>query len=912
MSAPSQGGDRPDPGVADQWAAGGTAAVHRAAAQGDAPPPTPGGSLHPTVEPAALPEVTLPAGGPIGTAPAGPAPDGPREAAALDAAAGTPVHHLAGQLLTPAGAAGAAHRAEAALAHTSARTQVADIGTDAAARQQAVRASADQELLHEHAQWTTSRENIVQAHAADISSVAGGTKADISQTVAQADSQAAAQHTAEGGGSSSGGGLWDRVKRGASAVAGAVKGAVAAVGSTIAGILAAARSRVEGLLTRLASAVRQRVSAAVAALRAGAARVWGAMRAAVDRAQQAITRLARAAIDAARQLWAAVAARLKKSWERLVAAAKSAFAAAVDVARKIGAALAKVKEILKLLASPLVKFIIDAYGDVQKKIVDPLLAKAAPLVGKVPGMAKDMVHQQAAAPTAQPTVPLQRQPTTTAPAVDFSATVDRQMSADAAYFKENWLMTLGHVISQLIWPTGIFTEEFPGLWEELKGVWSPAPGLDRLDHLLGIARRLTNIVNGALAFIGIWAALIALAGGPVAEFVTVGTYYAVSLVMIQVDIGLALAQLLKYWYSGTRAGVTPDSVSQYARMYSATGIGAIVTAVLVILGMVASRYANRFKALLPKKPVEPVEKASVPPEEKPTVPDEKRPAEETTASLATWRVKLQLLQSRVTALRQRFTASGSTDPALNADITRLETTAQNMATRLQGAHGPEELTGFGRELRDLESGVRDAERKLDGLDVRPPSAVQAELARVLGMDPRTIAGFLDDAQCQRILDLINARGIVGDRRAGLRNFVQEYAARGRQAGKLMELLDTEWTELRQMLDDRARVSWEPNWRDHPHIENGNAGEGWQHIDERHISGTSAQGPGDLFAPGTTRADVQAAVEAVVANGTRRSPPGARMQTFEHRVTVHGRSDNVRVTVDASDGRVITAFPVRGG
>jgi hypothetical protein len=37
-----------------------------------------------------------------------------------------------------------------------------------------------------------------------------------------------------------------------------------------------------------------------------------------------------------------------------------------------------------------------------------------------------------------------------------------------------------------------------------------------------------------------------------------------------------------------------------------------------------------------------------------------------------------------------------------------------------------------------------------------------------------------------------------------------------------------------------------------------------------------------------------------------------MQTFEHRVTVHGRSDNVRVTVDASDGRVITAFPVRGG
>ena len=532
------------------------------------------------------------------------------------------MHQLVGRLLAPAGAAGAAHRAEATQARTAAQTQIANLGTDATARQQAVRASADQEVLHEHAQWTTSRETIVQAHAADISSVAGGTKADISQTVAQADAQAAAQHTAEGGNDGgSSGGLWDRVKRGASAVAGAVKGAVTAVGGAIAGIIAAARSRVTGLLTQLASAVRQRVSAAVTALRAGAARVWGAMRAAVDRAQQAITRLARAAIDAAQRLWAAVAARLKQSWDRLVAAAKSAFAAALDVARKIGAALAKVKEILKLLASPLLKFIIDAYGDVRKKIVDPLVAKAAPLVGKVPGMAADLVRQQAGAPGVQPTIPLQREPSTTATeAVDFSATVDSQVKADAASFADHWLLTLVNVISQLIWPTGIFTEEFPGLWEELKGVWEPAPGLDRLDHFLGIARRLTNIVNGALAFIGIWAALIALAGGPVAEFVTVGTYYAVSMVMIQVDLGLALAQLLKYWLSGTRADVKPAEVSQYARMYAKTGIGAVVTAVLVVLGMVASRFANRIKALLPERPVEPVKKPVGPPEEKPTEP----------------------------------------------------------------------------------------------------------------------------------------------------------------------------------------------------------------------------------------------------------------------------------------------------
>jgi len=914
-----RGGD-PDPGAADQWAEGGTAAVHRAAAEGAAPAPRPGAALSPDVAPVALPEVTLPAVGPVGTAPAGPAPANAQEAAALNAAAGAPVHQLVGRLLAPASAAGAAHRAEAAQARAATQTEIADLGTDASARQQAVRASADQEVQHEHALWTTSRETIVREHTAGISSIAGGTKTEISRTVAQADAQAAAQHAAEGGDSASGGGLWDRFKRGASAVAGAVKGAASAVGGAVAGIVAAARSHVTGLLTRLASTVRERVSAAVATLRATATRVWGAMRAAADRAREAITRLARAAMDAARRLWTAVAARLKQSWGRLVAAAKSAFAAAVDVVRKIGAALTKIKEILKLLASPLVRFIIDAYGDVRKKIVDPLVAKAAPLVGKVPGMAADLVRQQSGAPGVQPRIPLQRAPSTTeTAAVDFSAAVDSQVKADAASFSDHWLLTLVNVISQLIWPTGIFTEEFPGLWEELKGVWSPAPGVDRLDHFLGIARRLTNIVNGALAFIGIWAALIAMAGGPVAEFVTVGTYYAVSMAMIQVDLGLALAQLLKYWLSGTRGGATTAEVSQYARMYAKTGIGAVVTAVLVVLGMVASRFANRIKALLPERPVEPVRKGAAPPEEKPavpdekpTVPEEKPPVEEPVASLATWRTRLQLLQGRVATLRQKFTASGSTDVALAADITRLEATARDMDTRLQGARGPDELTGFGRELRTLEGDVRNAERRLEGLDVRAPSAVQQQLAQTLGMAPQTIAGFLDDAQCQRVLNLVNTRGIVGIRRVWLRNFVQDYAARGRQAEKLMELLDTDWDELRPQLDERARVAWEPAWRGHPRIEDSNAREGWQHIDERHVSGTAARGAGDLFAPGTTRAEVQAAVEEVVANGTRRSRPADRLQTFEHQVTVHGQTDHVEVTVDAVNGRVITAYPARGG
>lgn len=180
------------------------------------------------------------------------------------------------------------------------------------------------------------------------------------------------------------------------------------------------------------------------------------------------------------------------------------------------------------------------------------------------------------------------------------------------------------------------------------------------------------------------------------------------------------------------------------------------------------------------------------------------------------------------------------------------------------------------------------------------------------MDARTVAGYLDDAQCQRILNLINNRNIAGTRLAGLRNFVQEYAGRGREAGKLMELLDTDWEQLRPALDERASVAWEPAWRGQPRIEDGNAREGWRHIDERHVTGNAPGGPGDLFAPGTTRAEIQAAAEQVVARGTRISQPGLRFQTFELQLTVHGRTDRISVTVDASDGHVITAFPVRGG
>ncbi|MET8622482.1 RHS repeat-associated core domain-containing protein [Kitasatospora sp. NPDC004669] len=99
-------------------------------------------------------------------------------------------------------------------------------------------------------------------------------------------------------------------------------------------------------------------------------------------------------------------------------------------------------------------------------------------------------------------------------------------------------------------------------------------------------------------------------------------------------------------------------------------------------------------------------------------------------------------------------------------------------------------------------------------------------------------------------------------------------------------------------------------RTRPRIENGNEREGWQHIDERHISGTSAQGHGDLMPPTTTRAHVQAAVEKVVKRGQRISDPGRRMQLYEKRMTVNGMSARYRVLVDSHDGnRVVTFFPV---
>jgi hypothetical protein len=100
-------------------------------------------------------------------------------------------------------------------------------------------------------------------------------------------------------------------------------------------------------------------------------------------------------------------------------------------------------------------------------------------------------------------------------------------------------------------------------------------------------------------------------------------------------------------------------------------------------------------------------------------------------------------------------------------------------------------------------------------------------------------------------------------------------------------------------------------RDTPRIEDGNSKEGWQHIDERHVSGTNPGG--DLFPKGVTRDELLAVAIAVVRKGARRKPNAEQpMQVFEKRIRVKSVWCDVRVVVNARFcNRVITMFPLKG-
>lgn len=83
-------------------------------------------------------------------------------------------------------------------------------------------------------------------------------------------------------------------------------------------------------------------------------------------------------------------------------------------------------------------------------------------------------------------------------------------------------------------------------------------------------------------------------------------------------------------------------------------------------------------------------------------------------------------------------------------------------------------------------------------------------------------------------------------------------------------------------------------RETPHLEDGNSKEGWQHVENRHITGTDPGG--DLFAPGTNRAQIEAAARRLVKKGRLVTDPKKVIQIFEKKIIVNKMKDLVRVVV----------------
>ena len=148
----------------------------------------------------------------------------------------------------------------------------------------------------------------------------------------------------------------------------------------------------------------------------------------------------------------------------------------------------------------------------------------------------------------------------------------------------------------------------------------------------------------------------------------------------------------------------------------------------------------------------------------------------------------------------------------------------------------------------------------------------------------------------------------------MRNYLSDQVAKGRHTRNILNTLEAmDERERARFLDERASVEWDPDWRGGdppPRLEDGNADEGWTHIERRHVTG--ADPGGDLFRAGTTRQQIFDAAVEVIERGNRISRRGRRMQTFQRSLYVNGQRDPIMVTVDTADGRIITVFPVRGG
>jgi len=210
---------------------------------------------------------------------------------------------------------------------------------------------------------------------------------------------------------------------------------------------------------------------------------------------------------------------------------------------------------------------------------------------------------------------------------------------------------------------------------------------------------------------------------------------------------------------------------------------------------------------------------------------------------------------------------------------------------------------------DQQSGQK-ADPAADAASARARAA-RAAFAAEIGLDAESLEGFTEE-------EIVRLRQLLPDRHpnrvAGMRNYLSDQVAKGRHTRNILDTLERmDERERARFLDERASFKGEPDWRGGdppPRLEDGNADEGWIHVERRHVTG--ADPGGDLFRPGTTRAQIFDAAAEVIRRGTRISPRGRRIQVFERSLYVNDQRDLIRVTVDTADGRIITVFPVRGG
>jgi hypothetical protein len=618
-----------DPRHADGWAMAGAAALDGTAPATAAPTAPPlVGALRPPAGLGELPQLSVPATPALPAPGAVPTATG-EVAAALDANMGAALHAKVGGILGRAGAAGSAPVGEIAAARAAADAGRVGIAAATAAAQNDAAQAGDQEIARLRADWGAQRGAIVAEHKSAMAAESARTRDEATRTISEANSRAKAtadeaERTQAGGGQASSG-WWGKIKAAGSAVAGAARGIASSVVSAVSSLIASARQRVVGMITQFAGAVRRRVQAAGQAISALGRRVWSAMTSAVHTAQAAVARLAARAADLGKKLWESVKSRLAAAWNALKAAALAAYTAMKDVVGTIASALGKLQQIIKILKSGLLAKLFDAVKD-PKKLAQPVVDKAAPLVGQVPARAHQMAEEEGAkagtppSATAVQRLTVQRagpvhktvgdqagellldghihQPDPDIPAAPagegFWSGVGRHLTATGNHFLANWETTLINVVWQLLTFYPVLLQEGPKLWEECKGVIYGGGGIDRFDHVLGVLRHLVNIVAGLVATTGIWALIIGAFSGP-GEVIVVGAYEGISQGVLYADIGLMLVEVGKAWYSATRADVASGAREHYLSSVCGSIIAGTVMLVLYVLGAIASRLGRAFK-----------------------------------------------------------------------------------------------------------------------------------------------------------------------------------------------------------------------------------------------------------------------------------------------------------------------------